>query len=229
MSDNLNKYGLSRSIPEGIKRQVRQACGFGCVCCGLAIASYEHIDPEFHEAKSHDPDRMAFLCEGCHSRITRNFWSKQRVKEARESPWCIQEGSCHDAFDTGDNNLTVWVGGNRIVNMETILKVDDTALLSIEPPEASGGPYRLSGEFYDERGALIAGSGGALRIGDGGGTFTIGALPKPSDLPKTLKGKSIARHWGTIRFIVPEKSKSVGRNEPCPCQSGLKYKKCCGN
>src|SRR2546426_7501739 len=155
MSDNLNKYGLSRSIPEGIKRQVRQACGFGCVCCGLAIASYEHIDPEFHEAKSHDPDRMALLCEGCHSRITRNFWSKQRVKEARESPWCIQEGSCHDAFDTGDNNLTVWVGGNRIVNMETILKVDDTALLSIEPPEASGGPYRLSGEFYDERGTFL--------------------------------------------------------------------------
>ena len=28
---------------------------------------------------------------------------------------------------------------------------------------------------------------------------------------------------GTIR-----KPKKVGRNDPCPCGSGLKYKKCCG-
>jgi hypothetical protein len=27
---------------------------------------------------------------------------------------------------------------------------------------------------------------------------------------------------------VPQQSKEVGRNEPCPCGSGQKYKKCCG-
>ena len=26
----------------------------------------------------------------------------------------------------------------------------------------------------------------------------------------------------------PEKQKKVGRNDPCPCGSGKKYKKCCG-
>jgi len=26
----------------------------------------------------------------------------------------------------------------------------------------------------------------------------------------------------------PEKSQKIGRNDPCPCGSGLKYKKCCG-
>jgi preprotein translocase subunit SecA len=26
----------------------------------------------------------------------------------------------------------------------------------------------------------------------------------------------------------PERSRKVGRNDPCPCGSGLKYKKCCG-
>ena len=26
----------------------------------------------------------------------------------------------------------------------------------------------------------------------------------------------------------PVRKKKVGRNEPCPCGSGLKYKKCCG-
>ena len=26
----------------------------------------------------------------------------------------------------------------------------------------------------------------------------------------------------------PEKQKKVGRNDPCPCGSGKKYKRCCG-
>ena len=26
----------------------------------------------------------------------------------------------------------------------------------------------------------------------------------------------------------PAQSVKVGRNQPCPCGSGLKYKKCCG-
>lgn len=27
---------------------------------------------------------------------------------------------------------------------------------------------------------------------------------------------------------LPEAAPAVGRNEPCPCGSGIKYKKCCG-
>ncbi len=337
MPANRNKYGLSRTIPEDVKRNVRQECGFGCVCCGLAIGSYEHIDPQFSEARSHDAAKMAFLCEACHSRVTRGFWSKEKVKEARKMPWCIQEGRCHDAFDIGDNEFVVWAGANRIVNIETILKVDDTTLLAIEPPEIAGGPYRLSGEFYDENGTFLfkilrnewfgetsnwdiecvggkiviksapgnialqilcnppkgiiiermnmfykntqfgvkehelrvqaydkstvimlgreviaktaacvafsavskgqhrgnplgGGSlavGRALQIGGGAGSFSIGSIPKPSNLPNTLKGRRLADHWGTIRIIGPPKVKP-GRNQPCPCASGLKYKKCCG-
>lgn len=35
------------------------------------------------------------------------------------------------------------------------------------------------------------------------------------------------RKWG-LDIDEPKTSKKVGRNEPCPCGSGLKYKKCCG-
>jgi len=28
--------------------------------------------------------------------------------------------------------------------------------------------------------------------------------------------------------LAPAVSTKVGRNEPCPCGSGKKYKKCCG-
>lgn len=32
-----------------------------------------------------------------------------------------------------------------------------------------------------------------------------------------------------ISMSIPlKKSKKIGRNEPCPCGSGIKYKKCCG-
>jgi SEC-C motif-containing protein len=41
-----------------------------------------------------------------------------------------------------------------------------------------------------------------------------------------LDGKWIYRD-GTIR-IMPAKKKKHGRNEPCPCGSGKKYKNCCG-
>ena len=34
------------------------------------------------------------------------------------------------------------------------------------------------------------------------------------------------------RFVsggaIPATSQKIGRNEPCPCESGKKYKKCCG-
>lgn len=50
----MNKHGLSRTIPEPVKREVRQACGFGCVFCGHALVEYEHVDPLFADARLHD-------------------------------------------------------------------------------------------------------------------------------------------------------------------------------
>jgi hypothetical protein len=279
---------------------------------------------------------MALLCEGCHSRVTRGFWSKEKVKEARRTPWCVQAGRCHDAFDVGDSEFIVWAGANRIVNIETILKIDGIPILTIERPEVPGGPYRLSGDFYssDDRrlfrivrnewfgeihnwdiectggqitirtasnrialqvtcdppkgiiiekmnmihrktrfsvedyelrvGAydgstvivlgreIVAKSNGclafsavsegkhqghplgggslaigkALQIGGGIGSFSIGSFAKPSDLPAGTKGEYLSKHWGTIR-IRPAEREKLGRNDPCLCGSGRKYKKCC--
>lgn len=38
--------------------------------------------------------------------------------------------------------------------------------------------------------------------------------------------KAIADEWRRSRTVVKEKT--PGRNDPCPCGSGKKYKKCCG-
>ena len=46
-----------------------------------------------------------------------------------------------------------------------------------------------------------------------------------SDKPENIKALEILLN--PIKTKIAEKK--VGRNEPCPCGSGKKYKKCCGN
>ena len=33
---------------------------------------------------------------------------------------------------------------------------------------------------------------------------------------------------GSVKSSTVKKGKKIGRNDPCPCGSGKKYKKCCG-
>lgn len=43
---------------------------------------------------------------------------------------------------------------------------------------------------------------------------------------KANQKKIREQEYGTVKPIV--KGKEPGRNDPCPCGSGKKYKKCCG-
>ncbi|HOA19444.1 MAG TPA: SEC-C metal-binding domain-containing protein [Sedimentibacter sp.] len=40
------------------------------------------------------------------------------------------------------------------------------------------------------------------------------------------KRKQIKKEFNRSKIVV--KGEKIGRNDPCPCGSGLKYKKCCG-
>ena len=77
-----NRHGLARSIPDRIKREVRKRSKFGCVLCRCAFYEYEHIDPPFEHATSHDPSKICCLCSSCHSAVTRGQRSKQSVAAA---------------------------------------------------------------------------------------------------------------------------------------------------
>ena len=44
--------------------------------------------------------------------------------------------------------------------------------------------------------------------------------------PKEIEMDSVWNVEGPNRFLV--KGDKVGRNQPCPCDSGKKFKKCCG-
>lgn len=148
----MNKYGLGRDIPSNIKRNVRQYCGFGCVVCGLGIIEYEHIDPEFHEAKQHEPENIALLCPQCHAKVTRGFLSKETVKLAMTNPICKSQGFTKEVFDFCSGHPTLQFGGMTLNNCPIPIEVAGRPLFKIEKPEVNNGPFRLSGIFCDSNG-----------------------------------------------------------------------------
>ena len=56
---------------------------------------------------------------------------------------------------------------------------------------------------------------------ENGWTYTIGLEP---DKPEDITDLEILLN--TPKTVIADRK--VGRNEPCPCGSGKKYKKCCG-
>lgn len=51
-------------------------------------------------------------------------------------------------------------------------------------------------------------------------------LPQWNDIFSEERQKELYKEQKSSTTIV--KGKKIGRNDPCPCGSGLKYKKCCG-
>jgi hypothetical protein len=150
-----NKYGLTRSVPLPIKREIRKRCGFGCVVCGMAIYDYEHIDPVFAEAKEHEPSKMALLCQACHGYVTRGMWSKDKIKAALKNPKCLQKGFSFGAFDIGLEHPKITLGNAKLIDVSNILEVFGDSLLKIEAPEEIGSPFRISALFHDHLGNEI--------------------------------------------------------------------------
>jgi hypothetical protein len=149
-----NAFGLDRSIPAEIKRLVRQRCGFGCVICGLGVVQYEHVDPEFKDARRHDPDAIALLCPQCHAKVTAGMWSKARVKLAMKSPKCHQLGYTREFFDLVVGHPEIQFGGVLLKNCPVPIEVRGQPLFSIKPAENPGEPFLLSGYFTDSKGEV---------------------------------------------------------------------------
>ena len=60
-------------------------------------------------------------------------------------------------------------------------------------------------------------------------------MPKPrEELKRVEVAKPVSEGFAgdgsqpKVKKPVVNKSEKIGRNDPCPCGSGKKYKKCCG-
>jgi hypothetical protein len=152
----LNKHGLSRGIPEGIKRLVRQRCRFGCVVCGRAVYHYDHFDPEFEEAKEHNPAGITLLCGSCHDKKTRGLLSTETVRQWNRNPKCLHTGFSFEAFDVGGQHPRIFIANNQIHFARRVIYAAELTrnglnyketLFGIEKSEEPGGPFRLNANF----------------------------------------------------------------------------------
>lgn len=147
-----NRHGLTRDIPEPIKRQVRRMCGFGCVVCGASIIEYEHVDPEFSDAREHSAANITLLCPQCHSKVTTGMWSKDKIKAAMAAPRCRQVGFASEAFDLGKTHPAIVFGGLTLENCEIPIQVRQLPLFHVNAGEEQHAPFRLTANFCDSVG-----------------------------------------------------------------------------
>ncbi len=87
--------------------------------------------------------------------------------------------------------------------------------------------YRIaSGDLFDEMITMIR---------DDTVRMLLTVMPRPQTLQREQIAKPVTAGFagsgdGTLKKkpVVKKASEKVGRNDPCPCGSGKKYKKCCG-
>lgn len=152
MTQSENKYGLKRYIPVDIKREIRKRCGFGCVRCGFGWYDYEHFNPDYYDAKEHNPDGMTLLCMSCNQKRNRGTLSRETVMVANKNPKCLQEGFTKESFDYGSNLIEVRFASNTFIDCENIICIDDLPILSIKNPIEEGDTFLMSGIFFNSEG-----------------------------------------------------------------------------
>ncbi|MFV3308593.1 hypothetical protein ACNFBT_25295 [Pseudomonas sp. NY15181] len=151
---DINKHGLGRYVSQDVKREVRQRCGYGCVICGLGYYDYEHFNPDFKDAKEHNPDGMTILCMQCNQKRARGTLSVETVAKANENPRCKQQGFTSEMFDLSSDSLQIVFAGVTFTDCRTLIQVRGLDLLSIRSSDEPGAPPLLSGFFTDSTGAV---------------------------------------------------------------------------
>jgi hypothetical protein len=120
--------------------------------CGNAIIDYEHFDPEFRDARTHDPRGILLLCVGCHNRKTRGRISKETIEFARANPKAKSQGFSFDVLDVASRPPTVIIGNTIIKNTPDIVQIEDDIILRAAPPEEPGAPFRIGASLNDRYG-----------------------------------------------------------------------------
>src|ERR1044071_10283987 len=89
-------------IPEPIKREVRQRCGFGCVICGMPLYNYDHMT-EWSEVHRHDAANLTLLCPNHHHEKTVGLRTLAQGQAANSKPFNRKHGhtSKHTLAFTG--------------------------------------------------------------------------------------------------------------------------------
>lgn len=149
----MNKHGLNRDIPEGVKSQVRVLCGFGCVICGAIPYDYDHFRVPFAEATAHEPDDIILLCDHHHRLKNSGYLTNGDIAAAR----AVHAGDRDAQFKAGiiSKGFAVHWPGNVIEANDQSIVVNGTPILTLQAGRDDLEPVLLSGSFCDNFGAEI--------------------------------------------------------------------------
>lgn len=151
----VNKFGLKRYIPSEIRKKIRIDAGYGCVICGNLFVDYEHIQPEFNEAKVHDPDKMTLLCAACHDKVTRRVFSKQKVWKAKANPMTKKAGYARDMLDPNTTQMELLLGNSSIDLNQLVLVLHNKPILWFSKSDDSDSPYEINFILHNERSQVV--------------------------------------------------------------------------
>jgi uncharacterized protein len=116
-----------------------------------------------------------------------------------------------------DENVGAWCTGYlRAARMDDVWSADETGIVFLFPLAVLAGEVDLVGE-EDSNGKVIDDPAPHLRRCREGLDDTV------------HEANQYWTAWRRKRMAAPVASRppKIGRNEPCPCGSGRKYKKCC--
>jgi hypothetical protein len=149
-----NQFGLSRHIPEPIKREVRVRCGFGCAVCGVTITEYEHFYPDFAEATAHDANNIVLLCPTHHGLVTKGVLPKEQIATASKVPASKQAGYSTLAHPWFTGIPSLKMGGGGLTQGTPIpIQVRGENILQFDPPEDGSKVTRISASLRDSAGS----------------------------------------------------------------------------
>lgn len=146
-------------IPDAIKREVRQRCGFGCVICGSPIYEYDHMI-EWSKTHHHKADELTLLCFQHHGEKKKKLLPAKKVTAANDEPFNIAAGvsspqslyydGSHFKLKLGDSVSTF--SGLRNGQTFSPFVIDGQSVVSFTNDE---GNILLNIEFRDELGNVI--------------------------------------------------------------------------
>lgn len=115
----------------------------------------------------------------------------------------------------------------ELVKLLPMIEHEDDQVLVVE-----GICFQLSGKWYPEMDAYLAARGSSMLVDLNMlayGYYTLMGIEHPN--LEGWKKNALERQDQSLQTTVEEMDKiktKTGRNDPCPCGSGKKYKKCCG-
>lgn len=225
---DVNDYGLSRYISAEVRREVRQRSKFGCVICRNGFYQYEHIDPPFEHAKTHDPERICCLCGSCHDSVTRGQLSKALVFASYRKIQSTPSDLCPPPvgpldFHDGSAELAI---GELLYSpaVQTVFRYEGVEVIRVQPGR-QGEPGAISAIFADDAGNAIlqlrenewVGSlaswdvdivGQRLSIRQRQGTLALQLRLAP---PGRLIVERLDMRYKDAHILVSEKTYAVGR------------------